>query len=180
MGEAQGLGPVAEHGRSVEERDRIALRRPGRARVDRLAVRGDAEEPVRLDAAGPLAMVAGEPCAERGADLGVVGGATGDRHDRPAQSNVEPVDVDDVEAADHDAIQQHGTDVLEVPRRLDEAGDAFRRVPAIDLDRIDPHGLDVGGGRNDDGGDGGTPVGPREAPVIDRDDPNVGLGESAT
>lgn len=180
MGESEGLGPVPTDRRAVEEGEGVASRSPDDARVDRLTAGRHPEERMSLDAAHPLEVVPPEPLAEGGPYLGPIRGATGDGHDGPAKSVMEPVDVDDVESADHDAIEQDGAQVGEVSGRFNQHRDPFGGVAAVDLHAPQADRLHVAGERHHDRRERGATVAPSEPTVVHGDESHVRLRERST
>lgn len=163
-----------------QERRRIPSCRPDDARIDRSPIGRNPEQRVRLDTGQSKPVVAREPLREGRPDPLSIRGPARDRDHGPAQSPVETVDVDHVEPTDHDAIEQDGAQVGQVPGRLDQRSDSFVRVAAIDLDAPDPDRLDVARKGHHDGRERSAPVHPLEPAVVDRHDADVGLGQRAT
>ncbi len=99
------------------------------------------------------------------------------RDDGNAETIVDLVQVDDVEAPDGDPIEQDRAKTRLVAGRLHQLDDLLRRVGPVDPNSATYHGLDVRGRREDDTDQRGGFLIPSERAVIDPDDPDVTFGE---
>jgi hypothetical protein len=93
---------------------------------------------------------------------------------------VEPVQVQNVETADHRAVQQDGVESLQTASGPNQADDLLRRIPSVHAHATHTDGFDTIRGGDRHGRDGRPAIVPMEGPVIDADDSHVELGESRT
>jgi len=135
---------------------------------------------MRLHASPTSTELAREVGPERGADLLEVGTAPGDRDDWEAGRPVQTIQVDDVESADGDPVEEEHARVRDVPVCFEEPDDPVGGVVPVDADSSDGDRLEVLGGGDDDRGDRRVPLSAVERPVVDSDDPHVGLLERPT
>ena len=177
MGEPERLGPESAHRRAREEGGDVARRRPHAARPDRAPGRRDPEEPVPEEQSLPSGRVPGEPAAERAPDPGPIGISPGHGDHGPADRAMEPVEVDDVEAADDDPVEQDDAQVLPMAGRPDQFDDPIGRIAPVDRDGADPDRLDRCREGENDRRDRGAPIGPGKPSVVDRDQADVRLRE---
>jgi len=113
-------------------------------------------------------------------DGGELGSCPRNGHDRNLQLPVEVVEVDDVEASHHRAVQQDGVEPFEPAGGPDEPQDLRRPVAPVDPHAADANRLDAVRGRDGHGGDRGPAVRPEKGPVVDADHAYVHLRESRT
>jgi hypothetical protein len=177
VGESHRLGDMsADHGSSHE----AGSVRPACAhdrQMDRWAGWGDREQPMPSQQRPAPGRVLREPRAERRVNAGKVRAVSRHGEHRDPQRFVDPVEVEDVEPADHDPVQDHGLQALEAPGPPDESDHLTRAVPPVDanptnLDRLDP----VGSGDRDRG-ERRPPSVAAERAVVHADDPHVQLLE---
>jgi hypothetical protein len=92
---------------------------------------------------------------------------------------METIDVDHVETADDDPVQEDGPKALEASGPPDEPEDLSRRIPSVDPDPAEPHRLDPVRRRHRHRGDRSPHVAAPESAVIHSHDPGVLFGEGA-
>ena len=92
---------------------------------------------------------------------------------------MKPVQVEHIESAQDDPVQQERPPVLRVAEGLQEGEDPVRRVGPVDPDRPDRNRLDVLGRDQGDSGEGRLDIGARKPAVVDPDHAQVTLRERA-
>jgi hypothetical protein len=90
---------------------------------------------------------------------------------------VNRVEVQDVEPADHRAIEEDGPDPLDPAGRAHERHHPGRAVATVDADPREPYRFHALRSRDDDRRDRSVPVASGERSVVDAHDPGMRLTE---
>ena len=179
MSQPQRLRPEAPDRGPLHEASGVSAARADRGGQDRASPRRDREQPVGSQETVPRPGIAREPAVERRADPPKVGWPPRDRDDGQPRHAMETVQVEHVESAEHDPVDQERSPVLGMAQTLQQVEDPVRCVDAVDLDRAEGDGLHVEGRCHRDRSHGGSAVGAGEPAVVDPDDPKMALRQRA-
>ena len=177
-GQAEWLRKVPPHRGTTDDRHGFRPRTPHGADLQRVSFGDrDAKQRVGLDQPPSGGRVAREVLAKGGLNRWEVWRVSRHRHDRPTHAGVEAVDVDQVEAAHGDPVQEHRTDAVQERGSSEKRKNSIGGVGSVDLHGRPEDPFHIVRGRVDDPDHVGPTLRPSKGPVIEPDNPKVRLGQ---